>query len=94
MTQENIMKNNKPGINFVIGAASGATIGALVALLFAPKSGKKLRRDISHKKDELIKDTGKFLRKAKHQAEDMIVDSKRKAESIIDDAKRKVENII
>ncbi len=88
------MKNNSSGKNFVIGAASGATIGALVALLFAPKSGKKLRRDIAHKKDVIVKDTGKFLRKAKHQAEDIIIDSKRKAESVINDAKRKVEHII
>lgn len=32
---------------FVIGTAAGAAIGALTALLFAPKAGKELRKDIA-----------------------------------------------
>jgi gas vesicle protein len=33
--------------DFVIGAAIGGVVGVLTALLFAPKSGKELRMDIS-----------------------------------------------
>ena len=33
--------------NFLFGAAVGGLIGAVAALLFAPKSGKELRTDIS-----------------------------------------------
>jgi gas vesicle protein len=34
--------------DFVIGAVTGAIIGSLAALLFAPKSGRELRQDINH----------------------------------------------
>ena len=34
---------------FVIGAFFGSLLGGISALLFAPKSGKKLRKDISRK---------------------------------------------
>lgn len=32
---------------FLIGTAAGAAIGAITALLFAPKPGKELRKDIA-----------------------------------------------
>lgn len=43
-------------ISFLVGSAVGSTI----ALLYAPKSGKYLRRDISRKTNELL-DEGKKL---------------------------------
>ena len=36
--------------------ALGATVGAGLALLFAPKKGSDLRRDIKKKIDDIIKD--------------------------------------
>ena len=33
--------------SFLIGTAAGAAIGAVTALLFAPKAGKELRKDIA-----------------------------------------------
>lgn len=33
--------------SFIIGTAAGAAIGAVTALLFAPKPGKELRKDIA-----------------------------------------------
>ncbi|WP_438432003.1 YtxH domain-containing protein [Gorillibacterium sp. sgz500922] len=50
---------------FLIGAVVGSTLGALSALLFAPKPGKELRADIadqakavSEKTQELAKSVG------------------------------------
>ncbi len=34
--------------DFMFGAVTGAIIGSLAALLFAPKSGRELRQDINH----------------------------------------------
>lgn len=39
---------------FVFGAAIGGAIGALAALLFAPKKGSELRNDIKVKTDDLM----------------------------------------
>ena len=39
---------------FLGGLITGGILGGIAGLLFAPKSGKKLRRDISKKTDEII----------------------------------------
>ncbi len=39
---------------FGLGVLSGAVVGGVVALLYAPKSGEELRRDISGKTIEII----------------------------------------
>ena len=39
---------------FGLGALAGAAVGGVIALLFAPKSGKELRQDVRGKTGELI----------------------------------------
>ena len=41
------MSNEKKGKDLLIGAVVGGILGAATALLFAPKSGRELRSDIS-----------------------------------------------
>lgn len=43
------MANRKAVKTFLIGAISGAALGAAAGLLFAPKAGKELRKDIGDK---------------------------------------------
>ncbi|WP_243735120.1 YtxH domain-containing protein [Paenibacillus turpanensis] len=57
--------NNMNGKDFLLGAVVGGVIGALTALLVAPKSGKELRGDIaegyrqaSEKTQELAQNVG------------------------------------
>jgi len=64
MTRRGVGKVAK-GKEFLIGAVVGSTLGALSALLFAPKPGKELRTDISRqakaiggKTQELAKTVG------------------------------------
>lgn len=40
----------------LIGFLAGSAIGAVLALLYAPKSGKELRADIRQKTDDLLED--------------------------------------
>lgn len=54
-------RNGKNGY-FVKGLIVGGITGALAGLLFAPKSGKKLRADIKEKGADVLKDTKEFLR--------------------------------
>lgn len=46
-------RNNNNTYAFLLGTAIGAAVGAVTALLFAPKSGKELRHDIAEKSSEL-----------------------------------------
>ncbi|WP_010096169.1 YtxH domain-containing protein [Ornithinibacillus scapharcae] len=39
--------SDNSGKNFVVGTIIGAAVGASLALLFAPKSGKEMRKDIN-----------------------------------------------
>lgn len=41
------MAERKVVKSFLFGAVSGAALGAVAALLFAPKPGKELRKDIA-----------------------------------------------
>ncbi len=39
--------------NFIAGAVLGAAIGSILGLLFAPKSGEELRKDLQEKADQI-----------------------------------------
>ncbi|QGQ97482.1 YtxH domain-containing protein [Paenibacillus psychroresistens] len=41
------MGNNVDGKDFIIGAVVGGLLGAMAALLLAPKSGRELRQDLT-----------------------------------------------
>ena len=62
---------------------------AIVALLYAPKSGKELRRDIKLKKDEFLDDTAEYMQIAKAKATELINEGKKKSEMLIQEAKKK-----
>jgi gas vesicle protein len=46
----------KPGNSFLTGLLTGAAIGGIIALLYAPKSGKETRDQIKSKFDDLEKE--------------------------------------
>jgi len=79
---------------FILGILTGSLVGATIALLFAPKSGRELRNDIRLKKDELIDDTSEYLQIAKSKAGDLINEGRRKSEELISDAKKKAGSLI
>ncbi|HEY3250163.1 MAG TPA: YtxH domain-containing protein [Ignavibacteria bacterium] len=64
---------------FFISFLLGGAIGSVIALLYAPKSGKLLRNDISKKTDQLIEE-------GKKMSFDSLNEVKEKAESTLDSA--------
>lgn len=79
--------NLKKGL--LIGFLAGGAIGAVLALLYAPKSGKDLRNDIRAKTDDYLDDAEKFIAEAKVKANEVINEGKRRSEKLIVDAKSK-----
>ena len=71
-----------PKINLMLGIFAGGIAGAVTALLYAPKSGRMIRRDISHKTDELLGDASKYLGTVKTRASEIISDGKSKLDYI------------
>jgi gas vesicle protein len=79
--------------SFLIGMLTGAAAGGLAALLYAPKSGREMRKDIGKQKDRLIKEGERQMNLAKGKVADIIESSRKKAENIMNDAKNKYENL-
>ena len=77
-----------------IGLLTGGAVGAIVALLYAPKSGKELRNDIKIKTDEYYDETEKFIADAKVRAKDMMNEGKKRSEQLISNAKSKSEELM
>ena len=89
MAQENHL-----GRGVLIGFIAGGALGAALALLYAPKTGKELRAEIRTKSDEFQDDAEKYIAEAKDKAIDLINEGKKKSEKLIRDAKVKSDELI
>lgn len=84
--------NNTKG--FLIGFLAGGTIGAIIALLTTPKSGKELRGDIKHKSEDYYDDVDNYYTEKKNKANEIINEGKRKYSMIMKDIKSKPGEIL
>jgi len=78
----------------LIGFLTGGALGAALALLYAPKSGKELRKDIRDKSDEYLDEAEKYIAEAKDKAIDLINEGKKRSEKLIKDAKDKSDQLL
>jgi gas vesicle protein len=84
------------GKGFLLGAVIGGAVGAVVALLFAPKSGRELRQDIADKGEELYNKASDLLNKDEEPSmvEDVYNEGKARAERIVTNARTQAESIL
>ena len=68
--------------SFLGGLITGAAIGAVIALLYAPKSGKETRVQIKKKIDELENDLKEMREKLKEKGGEFKDDIKQKIKDI------------
>ena len=85
---------NNSGSSIFLGFLAGGAIGAILALLYAPKTGRELRNDIKSRTDEYLDEADKYIAEARNKAKVLINDGKKKSEKIINDAKEKSEAIL
>ncbi|PIU44523.1 MAG: gas vesicle protein [Ignavibacteriales bacterium CG07_land_8_20_14_0_80_59_12] len=78
----------------IIGFIAGSVVGAVTALLYAPKSGKELRADIKTKGGDLLNDAERYLAHAQEKAADIINEGKSRSEELITQARQKAETIL
>ena len=76
-------ENNGLLKGLVIGLLAGGAVGAIVALLYAPKSGKELRADIKEKAGDFVDTAEDALQQAKTRAGDIVSEAKRRSEQLI-----------
>ena len=86
--------NNGIGKGLLIGFLAGSVVGAIIALLYAPKSGKELRREIKQKAGDLKDETNEYLKVARSKAIDIINEGKRRSDQLVSEAKEKAEHLL
>lgn len=84
---------------FLVGAVVGGAVGAVLALLFAPKSGRELRRDIADKTGELYDKASHYISKdpdapSHGQFEDVVNEGRLRAERIVSSARHQAESLL
>ena len=88
------MSNNNDdknvAMNFLAGLGVGALVGAVAALLLAPKSGSDTRDDIRSTADELKDKTEKMMQDLSESSEDLV----RKSREVLESTKVKVQQAI
>jgi len=82
-------KENGRGI-FLRGLFTGAILGGLVGILFAPKSGKELRAEIKKKGAETFEDAKEFYSDARGKAKAILEDARRRADELKREADRQL----
>ena len=80
--------------SFLIGAAIGGTVGAALALLYAPKKGKELREDITSTVDDVSARFSSLLKRTKETGEEMLQSGVDSASEVMHEAYEKAERLI
>jgi gas vesicle protein len=89
MAQENGMMKG-----LVIGFFAGGVIGAAIALLYAPKSGRELRADIREKTDDMIEGAEEYLHAAREKAGEIVTEAKKRSDHLITEAKKRADTLL
>ena len=85
---------------FLAGALIGGAIGAITALIFAPKSGRELRRDIADRSLELYDKAQEFIGKSENDESFAspnvysVNDGRARAERIVQTAREHAESLM
>ena len=78
---------------FFKGFLFGGLIGAVAALLFAPKTGREMREDISRRSRELKDDVELKLEQAVIKAEEILAESRQRLENFRNEARTGLKNL-
>ncbi len=73
---ERASNNNGMAKGMIIGLLTGGAIGAGVALLYAPKTGRRMRAELREKADNLIDEGQDYLSTVQDKATEIIEDAK------------------
>ncbi|MCS6807959.1 MAG: YtxH domain-containing protein [Bacteroidota bacterium] len=77
-----------------LGMIIGGAVGALVALLFAPKSGRELRRDIAERSGELYDKASVFAQEQSEKIGEYINEGRVRAEELVRNARQQAGTLL
>ena len=91
------MANNNEG-SFSKGLAAGiiigGAVGAAIALLFAPKSGRELRQDLAERSGDLYEKAGAFAEEQSRKMGEYVNEGKVRADEIVRSARQQAGSLL
>ena len=86
------MQNKEKGMGkgLLIGSLIGVAVGSIVALLYTPKSGKELRKNIKTKSQDIIENADRYIVKIKDKASQLLSGSTKKSQKWLKRLKKKL----
>jgi gas vesicle protein len=78
----------------LIGFLAGGVVGALAALLYAPKSGKELRADIKRKANDIAEGASDYIQTARTKSVEIVNEGKERSDQLIAETKEKAEHLL
>jgi Gas vesicle protein len=88
------MPKENTGSGLLVGTIVGTAVGAVGALLLAPKSGVKLREDISNKFQALSQRTQELASTARDKTKDVLSSVREEASDLSEHAKKSNEHVM
>jgi gas vesicle protein len=79
---------------FAFGLITGATIGSIIAILYAPDKGDVTRDKLRFKLRTYLDDLNQLMSKIKNQKNDLISEAKIQGSEVVADAQQKAEDLI
>jgi gas vesicle protein len=74
----------------MIGLIAGGVLGAGIALLYAPKPGRKLRAELKDKADSLLEDGEEYMMAVQEKAAEIVDDAKKGITQLFTDTEKEV----
>ncbi len=87
-------ENDGMAKGLIVGFIAGSIVGAALALLYAPKSGRELRADLKEKASDAMDTAEEYIARARSKAVGIINDSKQKAANLVSDARKQADSIL
>jgi gas vesicle protein len=79
--------------DFTLGLLSGALVGSVIALLYAPDKGSNTRDVISYRLSSYLDELTHLIERLSEE-KDAISDAKRKGDLVVEDARHRAEDLI
>lgn len=79
--------------DFTLGLLSGALVGSVIALLYAPDKGSNTRDVLSYRLSTYMDDLSQLIDRLSEEKAS-ISDAKRKGDLVVEDARKRAEDLI
>ena len=80
--------------NFIAGLVTGAMAGTVLALLYAPDTGKNTRDRLSYQLSSYRDELNDLIDQLSQEKQKLISEAKEKGEAVVSDAKQKADHLI